>query len=285
MIDLHLHVLPGVDDGAATPEEARAMLEELREIGFHRAVTTPHLMQPLDDEYRHLVDASYNLVEPLARESGIELSLGFEHLLSPGLADRLDRGESTTMAGSCSVLVELPFMTWPVHAESSLFRLRTAGYRPILAHPERYLAVQKRPDLAIQAGRAGSVFQLTAASFTGVYGRDAERSVKHLLAQAIEHDISVILATDAHSSGRRLAAALPALERIRHDVDRGELVVEWATTVVPQRLLDDEHVPAFIEWLEDAGHIGPGREWRRRHGVRRWDRAIQRVLGRGQGLP
>jgi len=248
MIDLHLHVLPEIDDGSSSVEMTDSMLARLAGMGVTRIVATPHLMQPLDDGYRHLVQETRDANQHLASKHGIAMDLGYEHVLVPGLAARLQNGEQSTMAGSSAVLVELPFVGWPQHTESSLFALRIAGYVPILAHPERYLEVQKNPELAIVAGEQGAALQLTSGSFAGVYGKGVERSARKLLELAIERDVAIVFASDAHSDGQRLAQVPAGLKWIRSNMKQGGAVVEWASTVVPSHLLASAPVPPFAQW-------------------------------------
>ncbi len=280
MIDLHLHLLPEIDDGSSSFEMSGAMLDLLARQGVTRVVATPHLMQPLTDDYHQLALSLLDTIRPLAATHGVSVDLGYEHLLEPGLAARLQAGEPSSMAGGSAVLVELPFVGWPRHAESSLFALRVAGYTPILAHPERYLEVQKHPELALAAGEQGTVLQLTSGSFAGVYGKAVERSARHLLDAAIERDIAVVLASDAHSDGHRLASVPAGLRWIRHKVEDGDLMVEWATEVVPSKLLQSEPVPPFQRWAQTAVRHGEGDRQSR---PPRWKKALGLAGRSGQG--
>jgi protein-tyrosine phosphatase len=249
MIDLHLHVLPGIDDGARSLDESRAMFDRLRTTGFTHLVATPHLMEPLSIEYHQLVLATMDALRPVAAEYGLSLGLGYEHLLVPGLANRLQANEPSTLDGSNAVLVELPFIGWPRHADSSLFELRAAGYRPVLAHPERYVEVQGNPELALRVAEQGTALQLTSASFVGVYGKAAEKSAKTLLEHGLNRDAIIVLSTDAHSDGQRLAKVPAGLDWIRRNLADGSLIVEWASTITPAHLLNSLSIPTFDQWL------------------------------------
>lgn len=255
MIDIHLHVLPEIDDGADSAETSRSMLSRLAAMGVSRVVATPHLMQPLQAPYRRLVETAHEELEPVAKGLGIDLELGYEHLLDPGLAGRLEAGEPSTLAGSTAVMVELPFIGWPQHVESSLFALQIAGYVPVLAHPERYLEVHRNPELAMAAGERGAVLQLTAGSFVGVYGKTVERSARRLLGLAIERDVRVVLASDAHSDGQRLEKVPSGWAWIAANLDHGQAIVEWSSTAVPAHLLDNTPVEPFNAWV--AGRADP----------------------------
>lgn len=256
MIDLHLHVLPDIDDGAASMVVSESMLAQLAGMGVSRIVATPHLMETLTFEYRQRVLATLDAIRPTAAGHGMDVDLGYEHLLVPGLAKRLEAGEPTTMAGSSAVLVELPFVGWPQHAESSLFALRIAGYVPILAHPERYVEVQKNPELALAAGEQGAVLQLTSGSFAGVYGKVIERSARKLLELAIQRDVAVVLASDAHSDGQRLARVPAGLQWICSRMPEGHAIAEWSSQVVPSLLLQSTPVPPFAQWAAAANARG-----------------------------
>jgi protein-tyrosine phosphatase len=248
MIDLHLHLLPGIDDGSPNLDVTRAMLAAMAGMGFTHLVATPHLMQPLSLEYRNEVEKTLSDIRPLAQSFGITLGLGYEHMLEPGIVQRLKNGEPSTIAGTRALLVELPFVSWPHYTSTTLFQLRTAGFRPILAHPERYMEVQKNPAHAFDTGAQGVTLQLTQGSFDGVYGKNAARSARLLLSEAIKQDIPVILATDAHSEGQRLARVPAGLEWIRRNMADGERVVEWATVANPSLILHDEPTVGFAAW-------------------------------------
>jgi protein-tyrosine phosphatase len=257
MIDLHLHLLPGIDDGSQTMDQTRAMLKSYSGMGFTRLVATPHLMEPLTPDYYRQALQLLIEVRPVAAEFGIQVDLGFEHLLDPETAARLQAGEPSTLADSRSVLVELPFVGWPQHTGTALFNLRTAGYRPILAHPERYVDAQKNPDLVLDAALQGAVIQITTGSLAGLYGKEPARLAHLLLRDAIDRGLPVLFATDAHSNGNRLTTVPSGLEWVARNIPIGNLVNQWAAKAVPEAVLSDQMPPAFGAWLgqQDAGLV------------------------------
>lgn len=237
MIDLHTHVLPGVDDGAASLAVAQAMLEHAKALGFTTVVATPHLDGPLSPGYLAVIDEAAAAVDPIAAGLGLTLGLGFENLLTPDLPGRLERGEPVTLDGSTTVLVELPFAGWPLHTEQTLFAIQAAGFRPLLAHPERYTTLQTEPERAFALADRGVLLQVTIASLAGVFGRNAQRIAEDLLV----NDVATVLATDAHTMGQRIELVTHGLERARQLVgaDRvRQLVVDN-----PQALLTNEPLP------------------------------------------
>jgi protein-tyrosine phosphatase len=237
VIDLHSHLLPAVDDGAASPEVTAAMLAKARDTGFTTMVATPHLPGPLDPIYRERVEAAYEQTRAMASAVGVEVRLGYEVALTPDLPDRLQRGEPSTLGGGTAVLVDVPFAGWPHHADETLFALQVAGFQPILAHPERYGELQR--DLSRAAGLAerGVVLQVTIGSLAGVFGKATQRTAEQMLRQGLVH----LVATDAHSAGHRFAAVPSGLRKLGELV--GEERLRQLVEVVPRALLDGHPLP------------------------------------------
>lgn len=238
MIDLHLHLLPGVDDGSPDLDTTRRMLGRARGLGFERLIATPHLPAPLTPSYAASVRSALDDTRPLASALGIALGLGFEVPLVPDLPARLTSGEPVTLARSKTVLVDLPFVGWPTYVEDVLFDLQAAGFRPLLAHPERYPDVQRDPARAARLAARGVLLQVTTGSLTGLFGRRAQAAAEALLCAGAVH----VLATDAHSAGHRFVSVE---EGLRH----AEALVgpEGVARLVhdnPAALLADEPLPA-----------------------------------------
>lgn len=238
MIDLHLHLLPGIDDGAASIDESREMLTAARALGFHTLVATPHLMEHLEPEEQWRIAAALSSVAAAAQPLGMRVDLGYEVALTPDLPARLAANEPVTLAGSRAILVELPAVGWPTYTESALFALQAAGYRPLLAHPERYQAVQEDPALALDLAQRGILLQVTFSSFAGLFGKPAKRAAETLL----RHQAIHVLASDAHSAGHRLVAVEQARARVAKLV--GERATRTMTVDNPRALLADAPLPA-----------------------------------------
>jgi protein-tyrosine phosphatase len=238
MIDLHLHLLPAVDDGPSATEESEAMLDLAVTLGFERLVTTPHLDGPLQPAYVHRVQTALAEIEPLVAARGIQLSSGFEIQLSPDIPSRLERGEPLRLAGSHTVLVELPFSGWPMHAEGTLFAVQAAGFRVLLAHPERYVAIHRELDRALTLADRGVLLQVTFASLAGLFGKVVQQTAEAL----VRRDAATILASDAHSAGQRFRTVTKGYERaveLLGEARAGQLVRDN-----PAALLADLPLPA-----------------------------------------
>jgi protein-tyrosine phosphatase len=246
MIDLHLHLLPGIDDGASSMAVTEAMLALAAELDFTRLVATPHLDGPLDPDYRRAAETLTERVREAGHRHGVEIGQGYEIQLDPGLAPRLEAGEPVTLAGSRTVLVELPFVGWPHHVEQSLFEIQSAGFRPLLAHPERYAAAQAEPSKVTDLAERGVMLQVTFSSLTGLFGRGAQQLAQTL----IERDLITVLATDAHGAGHRLLNVEKGIQRAEEIVGRERL--DQLVRDNPAALLADEPLP-------DPAPITPGK--------------------------
>ncbi len=237
-VDLHIHLLPGVDDGPEDWEEAIRMARIAREEGIATVVATPH-----DSGFGRSLNRSLvlSLVEELKAklaQEGIELQVlpGIEVLLVPEIFRFLEEGQAFTLNGSRYILVELPYTVYPVYSEYVLFKLMERGYRPILAHPERYIYFQSRPELLKPLVRKGVLVQLTSGSVTGELGGRARETSLLFLREGMAH----ILATDAHSSGWRRPAMREAFEEISRLVGREK--AEEMAIHVPEAILEDREV-------------------------------------------
>lgn len=252
MIDPHNHLLPAVDDGARSFDISVSMLSFFQRLGFTTIVTTPHVTDAPTPDYSARVGEAFDRVAPEAARLGITLISGHEVLLTPRTAQLAADGTPFTLGSSKAMLVEVSMAGWPAFTEQVLFDLQLAGFSPILAHPERYPSVVRDPGLAIALAERGIGLQATTAAFTGVFGRDVQRTAEELLqAGAI-----TVLGSDAHGIGRRVETLAPAIERVE------ELVGSERTQ---QLLVDNMHALLNDRPLPTPAAIEP--EPRRRRGL------------------
>lgn len=238
LVDLHAHVLPGIDDGPATLAETLALLRDAYAAGVGRVAATPHVRHDYPtraDEMERLVAD----VNAAAREAGIPVEvLPGGELAVPTL---LELDDATLrrfgLGGNPNLLlVEFPHLGFPVGLPGLLFRLATRGFRVVLAHPERNPEVQADPALLAPLVEAGALVQVTAGSFEGRFGHAAQRCAGELLAAGRVH----LLASDTHGRTRRpvgFAAAAAAIARPR--------LVRRLTLDVPAALVADAPLPEY----------------------------------------
>ncbi|MDW8059742.1 MAG: CpsB/CapC family capsule biosynthesis tyrosine phosphatase [Thermomicrobium sp.] len=208
-VDIHTHVLPGLDDGARDEREALAMLRIAVEDGTSVLVATPHARRCTAAAARTTAD---RLRELLAREAiPLALLVGMEEQLLPDLPERLARGDALSLGDTPWLLVELPDWTiWPEDLVERLRAIRALGFWPILAHVERYVPVQQRPERVLEAIEAGALVQVNADSLFGHHGPAAQRVAALLIrARAVS-----VLASDAHKPDHRAPRLRAAFERV-----------------------------------------------------------------------
>lgn len=201
-IDIHSHILPGVDDGAGNLEESLFMLRQAQEQGIGAIILTPH-QKP--DRKCVSVDGLHRRMEQLREEMRrarirIDLYPGSELLYHHGLQEELAVKKVCTLAGSHYALVEfMPDEDWQ-YIQNGLYGLVCAGYRPVVAHVERCVQLAPNPDRIQGLIDMGCYMQVNAGSISGSFGFGMKRTAKRLLKEKFVH----FAATDAHrESGKR----------------------------------------------------------------------------------
>lgn len=204
MIDLHLHILPEIDDGSSSLEESVRMAKRLSELGFKGAFCTSHYIadspQVADNQTKN------RLREKLQTEldkAGIKLKLmpGNEIYIDPKMVDYLAKGKASCLGGELSsrkrhqhVLFELPFYAEVSYLRDIIFELKAKGLVPVLAHPERYLFIQKKKEAIFEIVKLGVKLQSNYGSIVGQYGGKAKKIMKFLL----KNRLVSYLGTDIH---------------------------------------------------------------------------------------
>lgn len=199
MIDIHCHILPCYDDGAADLEESLSMARTAVASGVERIVVTPHFRGEPEalERIPELVERYDLLREALRREKiPLRLHLGAEILCLPTTIRMARQKALPTLSNTDYILCEFLFGESPVFMNKLLPAIAAAGYRIVIAHPERYDAVQRDPRLAERWFRQGYVLQINKGSVLGAFGPKVQQTAQTLLDSGFAH----ILATDAHSS-------------------------------------------------------------------------------------
>jgi len=213
MIDLHCHILPGLDDGPETWEESLEMARIAYEDGIRTIVATPHIDNGIYEAKKaQIIDKTCELSSLLRKENiNIKILPGASIQVYEGLVEGLKSGELMTLNDTGKyVLLEIPHECVP-DITDLVFRLQLAGIRPIIAHPERNLEIQESPSILEDLSQRGCLFQTTAASFLGTFGPRAKKCARDLLC---EKDAMLFVATDAHSAHKRPPLLRAALKRI-----------------------------------------------------------------------
>lgn len=240
MIDLHSHLLPGLDDGPPTLAESLALARAAVERGTEIMVATPHVnpgyaLTPahIRDTFDVFWDAVAVAGIPLDVRSGGEIS----HHRLPRLTDE-DLADLSLGGGPC-LLIECPFEPDPGTFEPLVLDLLDRGHGVLLAHPERSLAMHRDPGLLVRLQAAGALAQVTAGSLLGEFGRQVRRGAIELLRDG---RISVA-ASDAHDPYNRVPGPRATLDEAAEELPELHELADWLTRDVPEAILAGAPVP------------------------------------------
>jgi protein-tyrosine phosphatase len=269
MIDIHCHLLPGIDDGPRNWEDAVELCRAMTDDGIRRAVATPHLIDGIYENVRSRVQPLVAELRQRCRDGGIDLDVlaGAEIDISSRFAGGATE-DLPALGDGKAVLFEMPVAVVPHSMAEIIFSARARGFVPVLAHPERNELLQDDPAMAAAWVEAGAALQLDGDSLLGVWGRRTKRCGEELLIRGLLH----AMASDAHSRDKRPPRLGRALERARElvgddavklVVDGPELILAGQPPPTPLYRVTVDHPPS-----SDVGAVGRSRGF------------LGRVLGR-----
>lgn len=199
MIDIHHHCLPAVDDGPRDLAESIELCRLAVEDGIETIVATPHVLRGRWNESRDTLDGAIASLRAAIGDSP-KLLLGSEYFFAHDVAEVLKAGNAIVpLNGSRYVLIEFATHGVPPLVEQPLYRMQLDGWVPIIAHPERNAVFQANPERLAALARLGTKIQITAASFTGDFGEEAQQAARSWLERKLVH----FVASDAHNVKRR----------------------------------------------------------------------------------
>ena len=192
--DIHAHLLPGIDDGPKTMEEAVAMVKLLSKIGYKRLIATPHVYQEYYPNTRKTILEKLLLLQSAIEKANIPISIdaAAEYYLDDHFELLLKENNLLTLDRTHFVLVECSLLERTINIRECLFQMQVQGYRPILAHPERYLYYTKEDYQSLL--EKGCKFQINLLSLIGHYGKEVQKRANFLLKKNWVHFVG----TDVH---------------------------------------------------------------------------------------
>jgi len=193
--DMHSHLIPGIDDGAKTVEESLELIRVMQSLGYSKLITTPHIMSDYFRNTPEIIAEGLELVRAALKKENIpvEISAAAEYYIDDGFIRKLEVEPLLTI-GDNYVLTEVSYINPPDNVEQVFFRLMVLGYKPILAHPERYPFWYRNLDQYRRFYEMGVTLQLNMNSLAGYYGPDAKAIGEKL----IDMDIITALGSDMH---------------------------------------------------------------------------------------
>lgn len=232
MIDLHSHILPGIDDGSKSLEMSLAMARIAVDDGITLMACTPHIYPGMYMNNTAGITAARDALQASLDENGIPLKLttGADVHLVPGLLDGLRDGIVPTLHNTRYLLLEPSHHVAPPRFAESVFQLVAAGYIPVITHPERLTWVEDNFQVFVELTRQGAWMQVTAGALTGIFGARPKYWGERFLGEGLTH----IIATDAHSSGRRvprMSEAKAIAEKLL-GAEEAQLLVEGRQTAL-----------------------------------------------------
>lgn len=198
-IDIHSHLLPGIDDGAKTFEDSLRLTQALQNLGVTQFITTPHIIQHVwDNTHEQILSNKTETLRQLQQNNiNIPFNAAAEYMMDDQFVRLFKSGQLLTLKDNY-VLVEMSYINPPMQLYSILFDLRIAGYIPVLAHPERYLFYHNNFNEYQKLKKAGCLFQLNLLAVVGYYGDNITKIAGQLLQKGMYDFVGTDLHHDKH---------------------------------------------------------------------------------------
>lgn len=213
MIDLHCHILPGIDDGAQNLSDSLLMARAAVADGIHTIVATPHYQKNVYENNKQKILTRVEELNDALKAEGIDLTIlaGQEPRIDGDLLANMSRGEVIALAGSSYQFVEFPSAHVPRYTEKLFYDLQQNGVIPIIVHPERNQEMIEHPDILYRLIKNGALSQVTASSVCGYFGK----KIKRFTLQLIEANLTHFIASDAHNITSRTFKMTEAFDLIK----------------------------------------------------------------------
>lgn len=194
--DIHSHLIPGIDDGSKSLDDSIVLSKGLEELGYKKAITTPHIMSDFYRNTPSIIKNGLTEIEQPLKDNNINLDInvGAEYYIDFDFIKKIGKEELLTF-GDNYILVEFSFVDTPRGINEAFFELQVNGYKPILAHPERYMYWHSDPKKLFELKDRDVLFQLNLLSLSGYYGKGAEIMGETL----IKNSMIDWLGTDLHN--------------------------------------------------------------------------------------
>ena len=197
-VDIHNHILPGIDDGAKNVKESIDLIKKLNELGVKEFISTPHIMEDFYSNTNTTFKNAHTLLLKNLNEElikGITINPAAEYMLDYEFENLLQEGNLLTLKRNY-VLIEISYLQPPINLETLIYNIKIKGYLPVLAHPERYAFYHNNLDYYKALKQLGCFFQLNLLSLSDYYGTNVEKTANYL----INKKLIDFVATDTHNT-------------------------------------------------------------------------------------
>ncbi|MFC6099395.1 tyrosine-protein phosphatase [Olivibacter domesticus] len=193
--DIHSHLLPGIDDGVQTLVTSIDFIKKLQALGLSRFIITPHVYDEVYPNTPEIIAAVHHTLTDELRKENIDAYTfaAAEHMLGEQFASLLKNNRLNTFPNNF-LLIEMPWLAEPMQLEQTIFEIVTKGYKPIMAHPERYTFYFQKPQAYHRLKELGCLLQLNLLSPTGYYGKEVAKATMYL----IKNGLYDLVGTDLH---------------------------------------------------------------------------------------
>jgi protein-tyrosine phosphatase len=242
MIDLHAHIIPGVDDGARDSDIALRMLRQAYDHGITTVCATPHICGRFDPELEKRIISSFELLKRKVSENKIKIDLviGSEIHVQQDIQKLKKHFFFTYNDNKKYLLLELPLGIFPPDLENMIFNLRMDDFVPIIAHPERNIAADSDFSKIERLNQLGALFQVNAGSLLGYAGK----GLKKIAEKLIQNELATLVASDAHDckfrSFKALAYVLPRIHRLLGKEGAYKLIYENPKRIIEGQKIENE---------------------------------------------
>lgn len=221
-VDMHSHLLPGIDDGSPDIDTSLKLIQGMMDMGFKKFVTTPHIMWDMYKNTREIILEKLEVVREALKEAGmdVEINAAAEYFLDDHVAGLLKDNKPLLTVSGNMVLSEFS-LAYPTHGlKDILFEMQMQGYQPIIAHPERYIYLEHNKDFYDELKEIGCFFQLNILSLSGHYGKTVQELAHYLIKKGYYDLAGTDLHGFRHLEGLHNPAITVPLQKL---IDTGKL--------------------------------------------------------------
>jgi len=221
-IDLHSHLIPGIDDGSKSMEDSIAMITRLKELGYKKLITTPHTMHHrYPNSSNVILDGLFSVREELAkRKIDILIEVASEYYLDEHFMTLLNDKDILTFNGNW-LLFEMSYVMAPTNIKGMVFKMFQSGYQPVLAHPERYLFMHKDFSKYEELKELGVLFQMNINSLAGYYSKEVKKVAEELSSRGMID----LVGSDTHKMGQLERLNTMLTSPLLHDVYKNNTIL------------------------------------------------------------